>query len=533
MDTEYSKTIEFLAKTGNQAAVEALIPGLDSRFPEVQQAALQALLDRRDPLGQQAILERLDFNNPVWNELLEHKHGRLSQALRDAVLGDSLDDCERACQAIVRYREYDLVPVLITAAEAVDTESSEIAAPTILELSKSLYDDLTRQRDYSDRRDPQFVRRIAVGHLEQSAERYPQHRSAEIMESYLILAKRDNALLQTVLYNAQHPCYLPFLEILANAKHVGVIRLLLEFLDSNQTPAAILSTIAQRADRGFVRRLIGRWRDHATPAMRNSIRRLDNIPWGRVEAGIFDRLEEADQVAVLDLLLASGMPREELFAVVSFFLTQGTKASRHAAMQALADFSGPEADALVTSCLQAKDPVTVIAAISQARARNLTACVPQIIALAESPDEDIRQAVFDNMPEFHFERYWAGFDLMDEKTRKANGALVKRVDPSYFKRLQEELCSTKRSRRIKAAALTEAMQLAPRVEEHLIEYLQDEDELVREAMAEAIGGCNSVIARKALEQAADDRSPNVRNAVLTSLARMGKKQPGTPAHAQA
>ncbi|MDA7980115.1 MAG: HEAT repeat domain-containing protein [Pirellulales bacterium] len=520
MQPAYAKTMEFLAKTANSAAAHALLPGLDSQNRDVQISALQALLDRRDPVGQKAILDRLEAQRPGWDEVLDLKHGRLNQALRDAVVGSDAEACARACQAIVRYREYDLVPVLISAAESVTEESSETASTAIVELAQKLYEDLNGPRDYADRRDPQFIRRTVVSHLEKSTEKYPEHQSKEIIQAFLLLADRANVVLQAVLYDPRHPCYLPIVDTLANAHHLGIDRLLLDFLDSNQAPAVVLSTIAQRNDRNFMRRFITRWRDHPTPAMRSNVKRIEGFVWADLQAGALSDLDEPDQVAVLSLLVESGLKREKALAIVQFFLESGAIKARHAALQALDDFHGPKADALISKCLQDDDADVVVHAISQARKRDIPGTVPQLIALAENSDPVIQQAIRESLPEFHFETYWAGFEFMEESSRRSIGKIVKRVDPTHLERLQDELCSIRRSRRIRAAAIADVMGVAPQVESHLIEFMHDDDELVREAVAQTLGGCHSTAARQALEQGMSDRSPAVRNAAQASLKRM-------------
>lgn len=512
-----AKTIELLSRTPNQAALDALLPGLDSKHLESQLGALQGILDRRSPVGQEAILNRLEDRHPAWDEVLEKKHGRLNQALRDAVVSSNPARCSLACQAIVRYREYDLTPSLIAVTEAIDNEAAEVAAMAVLQLSQQLYDEIAGPRDYRERRDPQFVRRTMIAHLEKSVERYPEHHSKAIIESFLLLASRENAILQTVLYDSHHTCYLPILDVLSHGAHLGVMRLLLDYLDSNQAPSAVLSIIMQRNDRGFIRRLIARWRDHATPAMRRNTQRLETFCWADTESAEFTSLEGEDQLGALSLILASGMPRDQALRIVRHFLRHGELATRRAAMLALQDFDSPESDMLIATSLRDHDPEIITTAVCLARQRNIPGVLPQLLQLVEGPYEQVRLAVREQLSEFHFESFWASFDFLEDDARLSTGELVRRIDPASVNRLRDELASDRRNRRIKAAAVAAAMNVASQLEPQLIDLMQDDDELVREEVARALGGCRSTQARVVLTSALEDRFPSVRAAAQFSL----------------
>lgn len=74
----------------------------------------------------------------------------------DAVLGTDHQMCVNACQAILWFHEYDLVPALIAAAEDDGHHNADLAAQTLLGVANLLYDELSTPGDYSRRRDPQI-----------------------------------------------------------------------------------------------------------------------------------------------------------------------------------------------------------------------------------------------------------------------------------------------------------------------------------------------------------------------------------------
>ena len=100
--------------------------------------------------------------SPQGKTILSQHHGRITGTLRDAVLGRDAATCRNGCQATVWFREYDLIPTLLTVLQDANSPHADLAAETLLELLEHLYDELAGTRDRSDRRDPQMIRRYVV-----------------------------------------------------------------------------------------------------------------------------------------------------------------------------------------------------------------------------------------------------------------------------------------------------------------------------------------------------------------------------------
>ena len=136
-----------------------------------------------------------------------------------------------ACDAALRAREYDLMPTLINIAE----DLGEIRRPTCrrdaLSLADMLAGQLSTERDYEQRFDPQLVCQYALGALEQSVLRFDQHKRREIVEAFLLLTDFDNATLKGILQDPYDKCYMTTLDCLTHSARRGVIRLLVSYLD--------------------------------------------------------------------------------------------------------------------------------------------------------------------------------------------------------------------------------------------------------------------------------------------------------------
>ena len=202
---------------------------------------------RRSPTGQRELLRCLHTIDESWTAIFRENRGRMSSTLRDAVLGSDSQMFANGCQAILWFREYDLMPALINASEDEANPNSDTAAKTIVELSELLYQELAGPRDYQERRDPQLVRKHVVSSLELSVKRYTQHKRDEIIESFLTLTNRDNAVLKKILTNPRDGSYMAIVSSLTHSTRTGVIRLALSFLDDPGAPSTALNILVHRA----------------------------------------------------------------------------------------------------------------------------------------------------------------------------------------------------------------------------------------------------------------------------------------------
>lgn len=515
-------TLSVLASTKNEAAVASLLPALDSSHPVIQEGALRALLDRRSPTGQREILRRLHEHSQRWRPIIDERRGRMSHALRDGLLSTDAQMCVNACDAILWFREYDLAGALVTACEDETNPNANLAARTLLALADLLYEELAAPQDFSHRRDPQIVRRNFTGVLENSVHRFSRHKRSEVISAFLVLAGRDNSTLKQILQDPRHPAYLSLLDELLHNGRGGVVRLLLSFLDDPHAPSAAIATLVRRGDQKFVMHLLRRIGFAPTATATHNLRRVDTIAWLRGDlAAPIDQLDESGQHSLVQLVMACGMKRQDALRVIEHILHAGKPGGRRAAAHALARFNGAEANALALQALEDPDPEVQAAIAGQLRQRGIPGALNRLIDLLDARHEIVRQTARQSLAEFHFDRYLAAFDLLEDEVRRTTGVLVKKVNPQIVELLAGELAARTRTRRLRAAKMAMAMELVPELVPSIAELLSDEDHLVRYEAARALGQARSDEARNALEEALNDRSVPVQEAALRSLQQFG------------
>ncbi|HWB08138.1 MAG TPA: HEAT repeat domain-containing protein [Pirellulales bacterium] len=520
-----SLTFDLLSRTGNEAATGVLLAALDSRETAVSEAALRALLKRHSLAGHQQLLRRLHQLDPKWREVLLQYRGTMSHALRDALLSEDSQSCANACQAILWFHEYDLMPALITVLENELNPNATLAADTAVTLAEMFYEDLAATRNFKPRQDPRALRGHLVASLEASVTRYARHRRSEPVEAFAILVERENATLKQILFDPLHASYRPLMEILTRSPKPGVRRLLLNFLDDPQAPSSALNAIAHRNDAAFLKALLRKIGSEPSAAAKRNLARIEHFVWLKPGESLLFELDDAAQNSAVELLMASGVNRLEAFETIAQLLVNGTAGGRRAAAAALAQFHGNDANNLAIKALADDDPDVQAAVLGQLRERGIPGAVSILVGLADSPQPAVRQAARESLSEFSFPRYLASFDMLEDQVRRSTGLLVQKVDPDSVPLILEELASRSRRRRIRALQVVEAMQVVKEVEDAVIGALKDEDHLVRLEAARALGQSNTVEACLALREAEHDTSVTVRETAIDSLEKLSRRRP--------
>jgi HEAT repeat protein len=510
-------TFEWLSRTDNEAAVPVLIAALDHASQTIQEGALVALLNRRPPAGGREILDRMSQLKPEWKAIVQQHEGRLTGALRDAIQGTDARRCAAACSLAVSFREYDLIPTLLASLTAAPRPAADLAPKTVLEIVEALYDELAAARTPGQRRDPQQTRRYAVSSLEEWVQRFGQHRRREVVEAFLLLVGRDNATLKQVLQSPHHAACQVLLDTLARSPQRGVIRLLLSFLEDLHAPAAALSVLARRSDAKFVHYLLRKVGREPSAAVAGNLKRIDSFAWLGGPAKLLDQLDDADQHAVVRLLMASGVPRQQAMLTIEHLLSYGKPGGRREAARALAEFHGSEANALAMRVLRDPDPQVQANLVPQLRGRGIPGTLAVLLELMESPYDVVRRAAREALAEFSFKRYLVTFEMLDDEVRRSTGLLVKRIDPHTVPLLRNELKSPLRTRRLRGLAIARAIEAVEALEPVVIQLLKDEDHMVRAEAASALGLVDSPASLAALQRALADSCEAVREAAQRSL----------------
>lgn len=523
-----AKTIELLCQTGNEAAVPPLLAALNSPHRKIEEGALEAILIRRSLVGQREILRRMDTICDRWHTIIESHRGRMTQAIRDAILDRDEVTCRNGCSAAVRFREYDLIPTLVNAIEDEANPHADLAATTLLSLTDMLYEELHSPRDYRNRRDPQMVRRNVTVSLDDSTKRFVKHHRRETVEAFLLLAGRDNSTLMHILADPRHSSYLALIHVLQHSMRQGILKLILSYLDDPHAPSALINVMVHRPDERFLELLLRKIGREPSAGAKANLRHVTSIIWLKDGPQSLDTFDDAMQHSALQLVLASGMKPSDQFTVLQHLLLFGTTGGRRAAAEALAKFPGSDANLLITKCLQDPDGQVQASALSQLRPRCMPGALSTLIDALDSPHALARKAAQDALPEYAFPRFAAVFESLSEPVKNTTGSLTMRVDPHAAALLRQEMRSNSGKRCMRAFAMARAMDAVPLLEDTIREALSDSDHLVRVEAAAALGESDSPAALATLQNALHDSSLMVQEAAQASLEAIDSRRRVSP-----
>jgi len=517
LSTGLATTLEVLASSRNDACNPLLLATLESSEPAVYDGALKAIIARRSKAGHLAVLQRWHQLSPQQREYLQEGRGRMSGALRDAVLSADDQLFNNACELVEHFDEFDLTSTLVTLAENQKNKHAEAATKLVLRLVGQLSELVHGPRDPQDRRDSAWLSRFVLESLERSVERFRTHKRTELIEAFVVLGGPSSGVLRQILEEPHHPCYLAVINTLTNSSSTGVMEFLLGALKSDHASLNILNVISKRNDIEFVSRLLDFANHEMSAKTVRNLGRIRSFVWLKPGSQGYDSFDEQDQARCIKLVAASGIKADEFLDLLENILKQGAPVARWTACEALASIPGDRGNHIVLNAINDAEPKVQAAAIRQIRDRHVTGAMAILLQQINSPHDLVHEATCEALSEFSFANYLAGFESLHEDARRTTGALVKKVDPETVSGITAEMEAKSRKRRLRAIEMADVMELAPSLTEELLLLLDDEDHLIRAAVADVLQFCPTEKVQQALRQATSDRSGAVQNAAKSSL----------------
>jgi HEAT repeat protein len=510
-------TLRVLATSSNEATVPVLLAALESADHRIRDGVLPILLQRRSIEAEDAILLRWTKLSDHWKQLVIRREDWLSPAVRRALLGDDVHLASIACAAAAELGDYDLIPNLVALVCGKGNAVSDQAADSLLSLVERLAEEVSGPRDYRIRKDVQLQRTHVLGSLEKGVQSFFQHQRRELIESLLILANRDNAVISQVLQDPTDRAFSPLMDLLTHSPRPCILRLLLSYLDDAFAPLPALHALGRRRDITWLRQLCRKIGDEPTAVVRTNLKRIENIPWLKAQRFLLDSLHEFEQAGAVRLITLSGLPRQEALEALSHVVRNGKPHGRRVASAALGEFGGAEANAVVLDALEDEDPEVRANLALQLRPRGIPGSLNRLVTMLDSLHEVERQGARKALEEFTFASYAANFDYLDEESRDKTGQLVQRIDESSASLLREELCASSRTRRRRGLEMALHMGLVTKLQEAIAALTRDEDQYIRLEAVRLLGSCPTDISVRVLQEALSDSQVLVQEAAQRGL----------------
>jgi len=172
---------------------------------------------------------------------------------------------------------------------------------------------------------------------------------------------------------------------------------------------------------------------------------------------------------------------------------------------------------VVLESLDSSVPDVQAWATSQLRAWAVPNAMELLVGRLDSPIPEVRQAARDELAGFDVHRVLDIFEQLDSRMQTAVGHLIQKIDPQTPQKLQTEMLTAIRSKRIRAARAALVMNPQADVSNALLVMAHDSDNLVRRTAAEVLGKVHSREAIAMLLELTNDGSPRVRETAAAAL----------------
>jgi HEAT repeat protein len=526
--TGIARTAQVLAKSTNRAVLPVLLAGLKSSRADIRAATIRAAFRRRERATHAQLIEHFTFLSESDRIVVGDAHRSMphhaAAALTVAIFKGDANQCKNACRIVSISGDVDLLPALVKAAEDKKHNFRTDIAATILELATRVQRELAlwASGDRTAPHDPSFKRHHVLVSLEQSVSRFAQHRRKEILDAFLLLAPVDNATLNKILRDPNHPCHSTVVAELTSTQDFDIIERLVEMLRDIETPAAVLRIISARTDERFVDILLNGLKRPVPIRVLHNMKGLNRVAWLEEQRGLLLEFDGRAQAIAVELALASGLDRGAAFEFLAFLLQNGLAEARRACCQAIANFESARADELVLAMLDDPDAGVQAAAVRQLRARRVPDALQRLVALLDSRSPEVRDAARSSLAEFNFTRYRTMFDLLDEQSAHTTGILVRKVDHGVPQKLAEELSSPSISTKLRGIEMAIAMEATNDVRQQLIDLVEHENVAVRKEAIVALANCHGELVVATLKLAATEPTHSIAEAAQQSLAKLSR-----------
>ena len=513
--TEFQdKTIKFIGKSENPAAIEILQELLAHHDTTFRKLAFNALYLKKDPNIYVLLFKQFLQDEEFWGKPETVPGDRLAK-LADAALRDvSGQYRQSAADVSMKYKLYEVVPTVVLYLDSQDKKFVDIMRQTLLQLSESFYNDIA-EAPPGERRNFDRKREWFVMQLDAPVKRYSVTGIDEVLQSLLIVGRKDFDTMKLVLADHRSATAKKIGEFLRTGTHRSYLRVLLNYVGDIDSPATMDEIISERSDSLFVRKLLEIVGPDPEPDFKTALKRFTNIAWLDAENPELPALVEGLEPNAVQLLSSVTFQKERVIALYRFFLELPAVESRRAAAESVRWLVGEELNQMLLQYVDNSDSQTAAILFKLLKSRDVKgvdAILPKLIERCS--DEIIREVIYEMMPDLRVESFASRISQMTPMAAQKMGRYVRSVDPNTYKVIDDDIRSPIPIRRASACKVAMVTGYAKDFAQRIIELAEHDDEMsVRLA---AIAALSTILVKDALttlKGLMEDRSTDIRDAV--------------------
>ncbi|MDR2761992.1 MAG: HEAT repeat domain-containing protein [Planctomycetaceae bacterium] len=509
------RTIKFLGKSPNPTSIEVLIPLLNHSDDRIRHLTFDAIYYKKDVRLYIKLFEHFVANEPLWTRVTGERLTRVTDA---ALRSGDAKLREIAAGIVLRYKLYESLPFVVNGLDSSDENLASLTRKMLIQLSEYFYNDLAKCPSDLERRNLDRRRDWFVQQLDTPIKRYAVNKIDEVIMSLLIVTKKDYDPLKMVVGDHRSVACQRASELLLSGTHGSYIRLLLSFFGDLDSPAVIDEIISRRSDKLFVQKMLEIVGVNPTDIMKDSLKRFKNFDWFDESNPQLPDLIHGFEPQSIQLVQYSGMPKDKKLRLYRFFMKNSSSDAKRATVDAMKKIIGDEVNALLLESIHDPDAETCAKIFRLLKSRDVREVDQHFAKLVERPEEEIRKAIYDMIPEIHIEAFEARILQMSVETARALGRYVRIVDPFTLKVISDDIFSPIAIRRLTACMAAAATGYAEKFQERLIEIaMHDDDNNTRVAAIHALSAVMTKDAVHLIKSMLNEHSISIRDAASIAL----------------
>ncbi|MDR2115793.1 MAG: HEAT repeat domain-containing protein, partial [Planctomycetaceae bacterium] len=511
------KTIKFLGKSTNPASNEILTKLLGHSVDRIRTLAFDCLYLRKDPKLYLLLFKYFIQDKTYWLQTKSLQRDRLFR-LTDAAFRNEDDVLHDAAAAIIlEHKLYETLPAILNNLEGTNEKRAKESRTMVLQLAELFYADLLNASE-TERRNFDKRREWFIEQLDGSVKRYTVHGIDEILQSLLIITKKDFATMLTLANDHRSAAGKRVSELLLTGQHGSYIRLLLSYLCDPDSPAVMDEILVKRSDSFFVRKMLEFVGVNPSSEFQDALKRFRSFAWFTPKNPELPKLVQGLEPCAVQLLQSSSFPKYQMIGLYRFFFENPSVESRRAAAVAVRSLVGDDVNAMLLNFVNNSDAETTSMLFRILKSREVKELSAQFEQLINRRETEIRKAIYETTPEFHIETFMSRVSQMTAESAKTTGHYVYLIDPNTFTVIRDDLFSPIPVHRFSACLAALATGLSVQFVTRLIELAASDDEInVRSA---AISSLSTILTKESVEtlkHLMSDKSMVIRNAATNAL----------------
>ena len=506
---------QILAKTRNEAAVDALIQLLSSDDPQTCEFSINALLHRREPRAAELIVHKWGQLTELERSKFKARKGWLLDAIRKS-FEQGGDDQSHAIKIAGYLRLTEVFGELMVLAESaangeVKTDATKAVIAIVAPLGSAARDD----RDQPSQRGPVLAR------LNDSLKSFSNHRNPHLVDAFLMASTWGDGNLREILSRPSAERSL-VCKRLAATRHPNAIDLLAGFIRRRKVTSSVLDIIKTRTDDAFRNALLNRIGTSISTPVQSNLREV-GIP--KCLASGRDLVDQIPQEQLAPLLITHSIAAKnalEIMHIVIRVLAKGGGGTVPASAYALSQCDVPEIDFWMRAAIPVADGnEEEIAADENAQ------LIQGLIELLDHQDAAIVKGVRRVLGPMHAEAMLPRMQSLRPRSQRRLGRVVMMIDLEAVQRVRDALRHPVLQKRLEAIAMADAMALVDLLSESFVRIARDDHQEARKKAAEVMGNASSEETMDLLEEMLALPESSVRDAATASVDRRLKSKSST------